>query len=173
MNFAQNCVEHWMFGLQWASSVLPRDFKVKKMQKEQKSARLLAIQWIKRWKTGKIVTVSKFKILQKQMKKGGFSRVTCFGTRPRFTVQSARQNCLVTGQSSIWSCKFCIVKCIDSIYGKKNVNSFKTFSTSFIENLSVKERWLIQKIIKNVGKNVLPDSNKKVWLVWHKHVPDL
>ena len=69
--------------------------RVNKLRKEQKSAKFLAIYWIKGWKTWKVTAVPKFKI--SLMKKLAFARVTLSNTRPHFTVQSGKQNCLVTG----------------------------------------------------------------------------
>ena len=42
----------------------------------------------------------------KQLKKIRFARVAYSESRPQFTLQSARQNCLVTGQRSILIWKF-------------------------------------------------------------------
>ena len=68
---------------------------VNTLQKERRTARFLAIFWIQRWKFWKIMAVPKFKI--SLMKECGCDRVTHAHTRPHFTVQSARQICLVTG----------------------------------------------------------------------------
>ena len=69
--------------------------RVNTLEKEQKNARFLAIYMIKRWKIWKIMAVPKFKI--SLMKKFGFAQFTHSDTKPHFTVESAKQTCLVTG----------------------------------------------------------------------------
>ena len=56
-----------------------------------------------------------------------------FRRRPHFTVQSAKQNCLVTGQCSICSFILCIVKCVASIYVKKSLDLMNFFPSFNIE----------------------------------------
>ena len=88
----------------------------------QKIANFSANYWIKMCKTWMILAVLKVEIAN-QLRKCGFARVTYSDTRSHLTVQSSMQNWLVTGQCSIWSCKFCIGKSVVSIY---KVNSFKS-----------------------------------------------
>ena len=71
---------------------------VNTLQKEQKNRSFSAVSWIK-CKTRMIMAAPKFEILL--LKKGAFARDTQSDTKSHFTVQSARNNCLVTGQSSI------------------------------------------------------------------------
>ena len=69
--------------------------RVNILQKEQKKSRILPASWIKRWKIGKTMASPKSKIgLTKNCR---FAQVTHSHTRPHFTVQSAKPNCLVTG----------------------------------------------------------------------------
>ena len=90
---------------------------------------LLAICWINRWKTLIIIAAPKCQILltMRQMKTFGCARVTNSDTRPLFTVKSAKQNCLATGQSSIGNCKFWSVQCFVSIYVIKPLRMFQSF----------------------------------------------
>ena len=60
------------------------------------------------------MAVPKFKV--SLVIKYGLARVTHSDTRPHFTVQSARQNSLVTGKRTIEKGKVCIVKCNASVY---------------------------------------------------------
>ena len=88
----------WNSG-RWIRVSLPTFFPVMKrvnfLQNALKNARYLAIYWVRRWKNWKITAVPKIKI--SLMKKCGFARVTHPDARPQFTVQSAKQDCLVTG----------------------------------------------------------------------------
>ena len=69
--------------------------RVNILQKQRKNAKFLAFNWINRWKIWKITAVPKFNI--SLMKKLGFTRVTYSNPRPHFTVQSVKQNCLISG----------------------------------------------------------------------------
>ena len=60
-----------------------------------------------------------------------FSWVAFSDTRPHFTVQSVGQKCLVTGQCSDWSCKFCIVNFFVSFYATKSFKMMQPFLPSF------------------------------------------
>ena len=62
---------------------------------KRKNTSFLAIYWIRRWKIWKIMPVPMFKI--SLMKKCEFVRVTHSDKRRHFTVESAAQNCLLTG----------------------------------------------------------------------------
>ena len=65
------------------------------LQKEQVNTRFFQVSWMMIWKIWMIMAVPKFKI--SLMKKCGFVEATHSDTRPHSTVQSARENCLVTG----------------------------------------------------------------------------
>ena len=91
-----------MHGVMWNSGrldyserlhVLPRDVGVYFLQKEE-NCKFLASLLDKELENWMILAVSKSKI--SLMKKCGFARFTDSNKRPHITVQSARQNCLVT-----------------------------------------------------------------------------
>ena len=44
-----------------------------------------------------------------------------------FSWHSARQNCLASGQCSIWSCNLCFVKCVVNIYVIKSFKMIRFF----------------------------------------------
>ena len=128
------------------ANILQRAVQGEYFVKEQKNARLLALYSIKVWKVRKIMTVPKFKI--SLMKTCGFARVTHSDTGTHFTVQSARQNCSVTGWCTILSCNFYIVKWIVSIYEFKSFKNIQSCSSRIsFEILSVRGTWLIKHII--------------------------
>ena len=148
-NFARNCVKQWMFGLQWAckhSSYSCEGWKLCKRDRKMQDS------WQDSWRD-----VEKLedhgcpnfqdRVDPKQMNRCGVVRVTHSETRPHFTEQSASQNCLVTGQSSIRSCKFCMVKCIISIYENKSQSESINFPIFINEKLSLQGRLLIKNII--------------------------
>ena len=76
-------------------NVLPSDLKAESFAKRTEKCELLAVQWVKRWKTWKILAIPKLHI--SKMKECGFVGITHSDTKPHFSVQSARKNCLVTG----------------------------------------------------------------------------
>ena len=64
------------------------------------------------------------------------ARVTLSNARKHFTVQSAKQNCLLTGQSSS-NCKSCTMECCVSFYA---IKSFETIQPSSEISFWVTER---------------------------------
>ena len=99
----------------------------------------------------------KFEILLtlKQIKKLGFGRVSHSDTSPHFTIQSAREICLVTGQGSIEKCKIRLVECVVSYY------VFKAFKLVFFFEIPcwVFELMTDQEDDINLG-NIVFDDNK-------------
>ena len=85
------------------STFFPETHGVKNLQIEQKNTRFLAFYWTKMWKFWMMMAVPKLETLLtvKQIKKFGFGRDTLSDPRRHFTVQSARQNGLITRQCSI------------------------------------------------------------------------
>ena len=86
-----------------------RTFPIKKLkpknsQKETEKGKILGSLMDKEEKILVIVAVSKYKNLLnlQQMKTTGFVRVTNSDIGPQITVQSASQNCFVTGQCKKW-----------------------------------------------------------------------
>ena len=69
------------------------------LQKVQKIAKLLAVQWVKTLKTWMIMLAPKNEVLLtlKQIKKFGFARVGLCDTRSHFNVQSTKDFCWVIG----------------------------------------------------------------------------
>ena len=90
---AQKCVEQWTMEYSELSNILPGAVKGENFAKGKENWEVLGSFWIKRWKVWKTTAVPKLQI--SLMKKFGPSRVTHSDTRPHFTVQSVRQNCLV------------------------------------------------------------------------------
>ena len=110
----------------------------------------------------------------KQIKKCGFDRVTHSKTTPRFTVQSAKQNCMATGHCSIWNFKLHNVKCIFIV----NVNKPFMLIQSFFRG-SLLSNWAY-KMTDQGEENILGSSPLKTTikkenrgLVWEKPVPHL
>ena len=76
-------------------NLFPNDAKFEKFQKRTNKYKILGSLLGKMWKTWMNLFVPKFKI--SSLKNGGFVRFTHSDTRPHFSVQSARQKCLVGG----------------------------------------------------------------------------
>ena len=127
-----------------------------------------------RWTTWLIMAAPKFEIplTLKQMAKCGFAQISHSDARPFFIVQSARQKGFVSGQCSIWSCKFCLMTCFVSVYA---IESIKLIQFFFELHFWVKKRisWMIgEKKIFNLEKTVFDDNQaKNCGLVWDKPVP--
>ena len=77
------------------SNILPRAVKCEFFAKGTEKCKILGNQLDAEWNFWKTTAVLKFKISLKE--KLGFARVPHSDTGPHFTVQSVRQNCLVTG----------------------------------------------------------------------------
>ena len=82
-------------------NILPRAAKWEFVAKRRKSARLLAFSRIESCKRWKIMALPKVKILQKQMKKSRFARITHLDPRLHIIVQNAKRNDLLTEESKI------------------------------------------------------------------------
>ena len=79
-------------------NILPRDVRSEYFAKRREKFKILGNLRDKEVENMDNPDCRVFEILQKQMKKCGFAREIHSDTILHFTVQSARQNCLVTSQ---------------------------------------------------------------------------
>ena len=138
---ARISVEQWMFGLSELVKILPRDLKCEYFAKATKICKILVnlpdkeLENLKDHycpKTGDVVDPLA------DEKRLIYSRYPFRHNTTVHCAQSARKNCLVTGQCSIFCCKVCNVKCIVTIYENESLETIRCFSSIFIiEKLSL------------------------------------